>query len=201
MKRVELHKKVVDKQAVLPDHSHVQVETYYHTYKGYMNYLTDLRGVDGDQYLLVTDDGRFVRVEEKHLNGQEQKQRKISGGLIDVRARLGLSGKDPDWYDCIWRNGKIVYKYRETDFVTEEHELVVGEIVDIYESNDFNGDYPHDATVVLSRPKQMVLEAYGKLVVFTVPKEPCGDSLVSDCGDYRIAGNYAGSEYNEELHS
>ncbi|AGB06849.1 hypothetical protein AVU32_gp084 [Vibrio phage ValKK3] len=202
MKRIERHKKVVDKKAIMPSGSMVRVETYYNTWSGYLNCLDSgdgIRGIEQPTYMLVSDNGAFYSVEEDKVNGNKQTQTKYDGQLVLVHARLKLSAKDWDWYPCKWKSGRLVYAYKETDFVDEEHELVVGEILDIYAASDSTSSYAHDATVVVSRPTQIAVETYGKLVVFTVGSDT--DELVSDCGDYRIDGRYAASQYDEELHS
>ncbi|QBX06297.1 hypothetical protein vBValMR11Z_383 [Vibrio phage vB_ValM_R11Z] len=203
MKRVERNKKVVEKQAVMPSGSLSRVETYYNTWSGYLNCIDSgdgIRGVEQPTYMLVCDDGSFYSVEEERVNGNVQRETKINGQKVSVDARLKLSAKDWDWYPCKWKSGRLVYTYKETDFVDEEHELVVGEILDIYAESDSVLAYAHDATVVVSRPTQIAVETYGKLVVFTVGDSSV-DGLVSDCGDYRIDGRYLASQYDEELHS
>ncbi|AGN30226.1 hypothetical protein VPFG_00226 [Vibrio phage nt-1] len=204
MKKIELHKKVVEKKGVLPDQVMVRVETYYRSLSGYLNHLSaehKLRGITYSTHMLVTEDGAFFSIDEDRLNGDKQTREKHDGQLVSVHARLQLPSKDWDWYPCKWKSGRLVYTYKEQDFVEEEHELVVGEIIDIYAADDAQARSPHDATIIVSRPKQIVVEAYGRLAIFHVSNTENNGDLISDCGEYRLSGKYAASEYDEELHS
>ncbi len=201
---IELHKKVVEKKAVLPDQAMVRIETYYRSLSGYMNFIDSshqIRGVTDGTYMLVTEDGAFFNIEKDRVNGDKQTREKHDGQLVAVHARLALPAKDWDWYPCKWKSGRLVYEYKEQDFVEEKHELVVGEIVDIFAADDEYAEAPVDATVVLSRPGQIVVERDGVLVAFNIDNMRSSGNIVSDCGDHLLVGKFAVSEYDEELHS
>ncbi|CAM0056313.1 hypothetical protein VPHF86_0208 [Vibrio phage F86] len=151
-------------------------------YEGKIYNLDELDGNLDDVFVIATEKGPITLV----VNDNDSIA--VHSPLIGENWTMTVEHSPTVWYTCTVKNGVICYSYVKD---TSGFEYVEIQTDQTFDMASVGTQAKFDAAVRLVSSNQLVLEhGLTKLVMFTLVGKGAFNAITSDCGKYRIRGDY-----------
>lgn len=159
----------------------VRIFTNGECHEGPIYCLDELSGNLDGVFVIATPKGPITLV----VNADDSIT--VHSSLIGEKWTMAVEHVPTVWYTCTVKNGVLSYSYVKD---TSDFEYVNIQTGHVFAMHSVGEQTKFDAAVRLVSSKQLVLEhGLTKLVMFTLVGNGAS-SITSDCGKYRIRGDY-----------
>lgn len=168
--------------AVVHSGDNVRIVSNDECHEGKIYNLDELGGNLDGVFVIATEKGPITLV----VNSDDSIT--VHSPLIDESWTMTVEHSPTVWYTCTLNNGVICYSYVKDTSGFEYVEIQTGQTFDMA---GVGTQSKFDAAVRLVSSNQLVLEhGLTKLVMFTLVGNGAFNAITSDCGKYRIRGDY-----------